>query len=138
MVTAFYGTPPSDEERLKFLDRAYELGCTHWDSAAMYGDNEELLGRWFEQTGKRSAIFLTTKFGNHVTPEGGREIRNDPEYIRQSVNDSLKKLKTDYIDLLYWYESVSSSPTFLDALINVKIVVIVSTVKSLLRLSCKR
>jgi aryl-alcohol dehydrogenase-like predicted oxidoreductase len=48
-------------------------------------------------------IFLTTKFGNHVTPEGGREIRNDPEYIRQSVNESLKKLKTDYIDLLYWY-----------------------------------
>ncbi|KAJ4367772.1 hypothetical protein N0V86_009894 [Didymella sp. IMI 355093] len=67
----------------------------------MYGDNEELLGRWFEKTGKRSEIFLTTKFGNHVTPEGGREIRNDPEYIRQSVNESLKKLKTDYIDLLY-------------------------------------
>lgn len=47
-------------------------------------------------------IFLTTKFGNHVTPEGGREIRNDAEYIRQSVADSLKKLQTNYIDLLYW------------------------------------
>lgn len=69
----------------------------------MYGDSEELLGKWFEQTGKRSAIFLATKFGNSVTPEGGREIRNDPEYIRQTVNESLKKMKTDYIDLLYWY-----------------------------------
>ena len=48
---AFYGTPPPDEERLQFLDRAHELGCTHWDSAAMYGDNEELLGKWFELTG---------------------------------------------------------------------------------------
>jgi aryl-alcohol dehydrogenase-like predicted oxidoreductase len=46
-------------------------------------------------------IFLATKFGNHVTPEGGREIRNEPEYIRQSVAMSLERLKTDYIDLLY-------------------------------------
>ncbi|PCG96076.1 Aldo/keto reductase [Penicillium occitanis (nom. inval.)] len=100
-LSTFYGTPPSDEERFLFLDRAYELGCTHWDSAAMYGDNEVLLGKWFQRTGKRQEIFLTTKFGNHVTPEGGREIRNDAEYIRQSVTDSLKKLQTDYIDLLY-------------------------------------
>ncbi|KAK2603576.1 hypothetical protein QQS21_004256 [Conoideocrella luteorostrata] len=100
-LSTFYGTPPSDEERLQFLDRAYELGCVHWDSAAMYGDNEVLLGKWFERTSKRSEIFLTTKFGNHVTPEGGREIRNDAEYIRQSVAESLEKLKTDYIDLLY-------------------------------------
>ena len=92
----------------------------------MYGDNEVLLGKWFQRTGKRQdvrdtntdflpvlkekrsllipwQIFLATKFGNHVTPEGGREIRNDAEYIRQSVTDSLKKLQTDYIDLLYWY-----------------------------------
>jgi aryl-alcohol dehydrogenase-like predicted oxidoreductase len=123
-VAAFYGTPPPDDERLKFLDRAYELGCTHWDSAALYGDSEVLLGKWFERTGKRSEvsfsgepysptqadhllqIFLTTKFGNHVTPEGGREIRNEPEYIRQSVATSLERLKTDYIDLLYVYDEL--------------------------------
>lgn len=52
---------------------------------------------------QREQIFLTTKFGNHVTPEGGREIRNEPEYIRKSVLESLGRLKTDYIDLLYWY-----------------------------------
>lgn len=89
----------------------------------MYGDCEELLGRWFQRTGKRSEvkiprqdldaesrtlyslsnqIFLTTKFGNFVTPEGGREIRNDPDFIRQSVVESLDKLQTDYVDLLYW------------------------------------
>lgn len=89
----------------------------------MYGDCEELLGRWFQRTGKRSEvksspqilhaesrirclllqqIFLTTKFGNHVTPEGGREIRNDPDFIRRSVAESLSKLQTDYVDVLYW------------------------------------
>ena len=89
----------------------------------MYGDCEELLGKWFQRTGKRSEvkvprqildaqsrircslseqIFLTTKFGNFVTPEGGRVIRNDPDFIRQSVAESLGKLQTDYVDLLYW------------------------------------
>ncbi|KAF2644123.1 putative aldo-keto reductase [Massarina eburnea CBS 473.64] len=109
-LSSFYGTPPSDEERLQFLGRAYELGCTHWDSAALYGDSEELLGKWFERTGKRDKIFLATKFGNHVTPEGGREIRNDPEYIRQSVLKSLERLKTDHIDLLYCHRFSGKTP----------------------------
>jgi aryl-alcohol dehydrogenase-like predicted oxidoreductase len=37
-----------------------------------------------------------------VSADGGRAIRNDPEYIRQSVAESLERLQTDYIDLLYW------------------------------------
>lgn len=55
-ILAFYGKPGSDEERFEFLDRAYELGCTHWDSAQMYGDNEVLLGKWFKRTGKRNEV----------------------------------------------------------------------------------
>ena len=47
-------------------------------------------------------IFLATKFGNRFAPDGSREINNDPDYIRGAVAESLKKLKTDYIDLLYW------------------------------------
>ncbi|EEQ35642.1 putative pyridoxine 4-dehydrogenase [Microsporum canis] len=102
-LSSFYGVPPPDEERFKLLDRAYELGCTHWDSAQLYGDSEELLGKWFRRTGKRKEIFLATKFGNHVTPEGSREIRNDADYIRMAVAESLQRLQTDYIDLLYWF-----------------------------------
>ncbi|KAI0381397.1 putative aldo-keto reductase [Hypomontagnella monticulosa] len=109
-LSSFYGVPPPDEERFQFLDRAYELGCRHWDSAALYGDSEELLGKWFQRTGKRKDIFLTTKFGNHVTPEGGREIRNDPDYIRKSVAESLKRLQTDYIDLLYCHRFSGKTP----------------------------
>ncbi|OTB03017.1 hypothetical protein M426DRAFT_322243 [Hypoxylon sp. CI-4A] len=109
-LSSFYGTPPPDEERLKFLDRAHELGCTHWDSAALYGDSEVILGKWFQRTGKRKDIFLTTKFGNHVTPDGGREINNEPDYIRQSVAESLRRLQTDYIDLLYCHRFSGKTP----------------------------
>ncbi|KAH6650757.1 putative aldo-keto reductase [Chaetomium tenue] len=109
-LSSFYGSPPPDEERFAFLDRAYELGCTHWDSAALYGDSEELLGKWFQRTGKRDEIFLATKFGNKVSSDGGREICNDPEYIRQSVAESLERLHTDYIDLLYCHRFSGETP----------------------------
>ncbi|KAL8979362.1 MAG: hypothetical protein Q9205_005290, partial [Flavoplaca limonia] len=79
-LSSFYGVPTPDAERFALLDRAHELGCVHWDSAALYGDSEELLGKWFQRTGKRGDIFLATKFGNHVTPDGGREIRNDSDH----------------------------------------------------------
>lgn len=60
-LSAFYGKPESDEARFPVLDRAYELGETFWDSAGVYGDSEDLLGKWFKRTGKRDEIFLATK-----------------------------------------------------------------------------
>lgn len=60
-LSAFYGKPESDEARFQVLDRAYELGETFWDSADVYGDSEDLLGKWFKRTGKRDEIFLATK-----------------------------------------------------------------------------
>jgi aryl-alcohol dehydrogenase-like predicted oxidoreductase len=48
-LSAFYGSPKPDEERFDFLDKAYEAGEHFWDSAAMYGDSEELLGKWFSR-----------------------------------------------------------------------------------------
>ncbi|KAL2132537.1 hypothetical protein VTI74DRAFT_3697 [Chaetomium olivicolor] len=109
-LSSFYGTPPPDEERFKLLDRAHELGCVHWDSAALYGDSEDLLGKWFQRTGKRKDIFLATKFGNYTRPDGTREFRNDPEYIRESVKRSLARLQTDYIDLLYCHRISGKTP----------------------------
>ncbi|KAG7290044.1 hypothetical protein NEMBOFW57_000036 [Staphylotrichum longicolle] len=109
-LSSFYGTPPPDEERFKLLDRAHELGCRHWDSAALYGDSEELLGKWFERTGKRDDIFLATKFGNYVRPDGGREFRNDPEFIRVAVKEALRRLKTNRIDLMYLHRISGKTP----------------------------
>jgi aryl-alcohol dehydrogenase-like predicted oxidoreductase len=45
-LSSFYGKPRPDEERLKFLDHIYAAGETHWDSADMYGDSEDLLGKY--------------------------------------------------------------------------------------------
>ncbi|KAF8812775.1 Aldo/keto reductase [Phlegmacium glaucopus] len=51
----------SDEERFKVLDAALQEGCTFLDTADAYGDNEELLGKWCNRTGRRDKIFLSTK-----------------------------------------------------------------------------
>ena len=55
-LSAFYGKPEADEVRFKVLDRAYELGETNWDSADIYMDNEDLIGKWFKRTGKRDEV----------------------------------------------------------------------------------
>lgn len=60
-LSAYYGAIDDDETRFKFLDRAYELGATLWDTADIYGDSEELLGKWFKRTGKREEIVLVTE-----------------------------------------------------------------------------
>ena len=49
-LSAFYGAIAPDEERLKFLDHVYESGQRFWDTADMYGDNEDLLGKYVART----------------------------------------------------------------------------------------
>lgn len=83
-LSAFYGAPESDEVRLPFLDRLYELGCWNWDSADMYGDSEDLLGKWFAKNmDKRDNVFVATKFANKMRDDWKFEIRSDPEYVKE-------------------------------------------------------
>jgi len=100
-LSAFYGKPESDEERFKVLDRAYELGETNWDSADVYMDSEDLIGKWFKRTGKRDEIFLATKFANKALPDGKRTICATPEYTKEACAKSLKRLGIETIDLYY-------------------------------------
>lgn len=109
-LSAFYGTTESDEERFKVLDRAYELGMRHWDTADIYGDSEDLLGAWFKRTGKREDIFLATKFAVHGFPDGDMVIRSDPEYVKQACEASLKRLGVDSIDLYYCHRVDRKTP----------------------------
>jgi len=100
-LSAFYGTPAPDEERFKVLDRAIELGCTHFDTADIYGDNEELLGKYFKKyPEQRKKVFLATKFANFVK-DGKFSVRGDAEYVREAIDRSLKRLGLDYVDLYY-------------------------------------
>lgn len=109
-IGGVYGAAGSDEDRFTLLDRAHELGQTFWDCADIYGDTEEVIGKWFERTGKRNDIFLITKFGLKMTPEGGVGIDSSPEYVKQACESSLKKLKTDVIDLYYCHRVDGKTP----------------------------
>ena len=61
-LSAFYGKTAPDEERFKVLDRAIELGCTYFDSADVYGDSEELLGKYFKKyPDQRKKVSITNK-----------------------------------------------------------------------------
>ncbi|KAG7004574.1 aldo-keto reductase yakc [NADP(+)] [Physcia stellaris] len=105
-----YGTPESDEERFKILDRAHELGQRFWDSADVYADNEDLLSKWFARTGFRKDIFLATKFAGIINADGSFEVRNDPEYVKQACAKSLKRLGVTTIDLYYCHRVDGKTP----------------------------
>ena len=109
-----YGKVEGDEERFKVLDRAYELGQTHWDSADVYLDSEDLIGKWFKRTGKRDEIFLATKFGVKISllpdRKNNRSIRSDPEYVKESCEKSLKRLGIETIDLYYCHRVDLKTP----------------------------
>jgi aryl-alcohol dehydrogenase-like predicted oxidoreductase len=95
-----YGVP-DDRESVATLHRALELGVTLLDTAEAYGPftNEELLGRALE--GRRDQVVLATKFGFRF--EGNQLTGTDsrPTHIREVVEASLRRLRTDRIDLLY-------------------------------------
>jgi aryl-alcohol dehydrogenase-like predicted oxidoreductase len=110
-LSAFYGQPESDEDRFKVLDRAYELGETFWDSADIYQDSEDLVGKWFARTGKRNEIFLATKFAHrHIGDEKRRMVDTSPEYAKEACEKSLKRLGVEYIDLYYCHRVDKKTP----------------------------
>jgi aryl-alcohol dehydrogenase-like predicted oxidoreductase len=101
-MSEFYGAG-DEKESIATLERALELGITFWDTSDAYGPhtNEALLGRTL--AGRRDKVFLATKFGIVRDPADPlkRGISGRPEYVRASVEGSLRRLKTDYIDLYY-------------------------------------
>jgi len=95
-----YG-PAEEKESIATLHRAIELGCTFWDTAEVYGPytNEDLLGRSLGP--KRSEVTLATKFGFQIKNDKITGTDSSPARIRDAVHESLKRLRTDHIDLLY-------------------------------------
>ncbi|KAF9260386.1 Aldo/keto reductase [Marasmius fiardii PR-910] len=106
-ISAFYGKVGTDEERFEVLDAALAAGCNHWDSADIYGDSEELIGKWFKRTGKRNEIFLASKFG--YTPNFA-SVRGDPEYVKQQCVKSLERLGVEQIDIYYVHRTDANVP----------------------------
>ncbi|CAH0044695.1 unnamed protein product [Clonostachys solani] len=105
-----YGPIGTDEERLKVLDRAWELGCTNWDTSNAYGDSEVLVGKWFKlHPERRKDIFLATKFG--ITMDGsGIKLDSSPEHCKASIEKSLERLGVEYVDLYYLHRVNTEVP----------------------------
>ncbi|MFJ3619813.1 aldo/keto reductase [Streptomyces iakyrus] len=99
-----YGPSDADMSRAT-LDRALELGVTFYDTADAYGagENERFLAPFFKA--HRDEVVIATKFALSIPPDDPtrRVIRNDPPYIRQAVEASLKRLDVDVIDLYYMH-----------------------------------
>jgi aryl-alcohol dehydrogenase-like predicted oxidoreductase len=95
-----YG-PADEAESVATLHRAIELGCTFLDTAEVYGPftNEDLLGRAL--AGKRDKVTIATKFGFNIKDGKNAGVNSQPAHIKQVVDESLKRLRTDHIDLLY-------------------------------------
>jgi len=93
-----YGTPPDRKEMVALLRAAVEREVTLFDTAEAYGPftNEELLGEALAPL--RSRVVIATKFGMKLGTSG---MDSRPEHIREVTEASLKRLKTDVIDLLY-------------------------------------
>lgn len=100
-----------DEESIRTIHRAIDLGVTFFDTADMYGvgRNEELVGRALK--GRRDSVIVATKFGNVRTPDGGfAGINGRPEYVKEACDASLKRLGVDYIDLYYQHRVDVNTP----------------------------
>jgi aryl-alcohol dehydrogenase-like predicted oxidoreductase len=98
-----YGPPADKQEMISLIRGAVERGITFFDTAEVYGPytNEELVGEALAPL--RDQVVIATKFGFKIDPSSGKQAGLDsrPEHIKEAAEGSLKRLKTDVIDLYY-------------------------------------
>ena len=107
-----YGPPKDKQEMIALLRGAVERGVTFFDTAEVYGPftNEELVGEGLGPF--RDHVVIATKFGFKLDPKSGRSIGVDsrPEHIKEVAEASLKRLKTNVIDLFYQHRVDTEVP----------------------------
>ncbi|QDU49089.1 aldo/keto reductase [Gimesia panareensis] len=106
-----YGPAVEDQDGIALLRSAVDLGVTFFDTAEVYGafTNEELLGKALAPV--REQVIIATKFGFAIDDQGVQTgLDSRPAHIRDVVEASLKRLQTDYIDLLYQHRVDPEAP----------------------------
>ena len=109
-ISHAYGTPSTEKEATELIEMVIDLGCTFFDTAEVYGTadnphhNEELIGKILKK--HRDNVVIATKFGIGFDTESKTVNKSlipnsKPEVIRKSVENSLRRLGTDHIDLYY-------------------------------------
>jgi aryl-alcohol dehydrogenase-like predicted oxidoreductase len=111
-LTGVYNAPLESAVATKLLHQAVDLGCEHFDTAEIYGltKNETLLGEAFHD--RRRRVFIATKWGPKYDAATGqrRGVDGSPANCRASVEGSLKRLRTDCIDLYYLHRVDPKTP----------------------------
>jgi len=111
-----FGWTVDEPTSFSLLDAWLDAGMNFVDTADMYsrwapghegGESETVIGKWLRQSGKRHRIVLATKVGKDM---GGGKVGLRPEYIREAVDASLRRLQTDYIDLYQSHDDDASVP----------------------------
>jgi aryl-alcohol dehydrogenase-like predicted oxidoreductase len=111
-MSSGYGPAADNKEAIKLIRTAFERGVTFFDTAEVYGPftNEELVGEALAPL--RERVVIATKFGFRIDPNTGKQAGLDsrPEHIKEVAEASLKRLKTDVIDLFYQHRVDSNVP----------------------------
>lgn len=96
-----YGAAAAEHQAIATLNHAIDIGCNFWDTADMYGNNEELLAKVLKT--RRNEVFLASKFGMRFNPEDppNSKVDGTPEYVKEACDRSLKRLGVKHIDLYY-------------------------------------
>ena len=100
-MVGYYGGTFEKSDMIALIRRAYDSGVTFFDTAEVYGPytSEEWVGEALAPV--RDKVVIATKFGFGVEEGRPKEVNSRPDHIRRAVEGSLKRLRTDHIDLLY-------------------------------------
>src|SRR5579871_3486487 len=111
-MAAFYGKPMEEADAVKLLHGTIDLGVDHFDTAEMYGNglNERQLGAAFHD--RRNKVFIATKFGPKIDFETQKRLPSDGSMAnaKRALENSLKYLRTDHVDLWYHHRRDLSRP----------------------------
>lgn len=111
-----FGWTADEEMSFRLLDGWLDAGFNFYDTADVYsrwhdgnegGESETIMGKWLESRGCRDKIVLATKFGMDM---GDGKVGLSPDYMMRAVEDSLRRLKTDYIDLYQSHKDDEDTP----------------------------
>ena len=111
-----FGWTVNEKQSFKILDEIYEMGFNYIDTADVYsrwvdgnrgGESERIIGKWLKETGLRDRVIIATKVGMDV---GQGHISLDPEHVNRQVEQSLKNLQTDYIDIYFSHRHDKNTP----------------------------
>src|SRR5690625_704320 len=103
----------TDEDGIKVLHAALDNGVNFWDTAFTYGPkrSEQIIGDVLASTGKRNEVVIASKAA-HVFTNDGTVFNNQPEFLTKAVEDALRRLQTDYIDLFYIHYPDETTPKY--------------------------